>query len=104
MRRGRRVWVGGSKGAPLAQCARSATIWVFSDSRIPYFVILGASLLFYKSPVASSALGIWKFTQFHPFSPITYLHPLFFHTFFCRTWSGPECVYVVICVIFLFLR
>ena len=33
------------KGAPLAQCARSATIWASSRTGDPYFVILGASLL-----------------------------------------------------------
>ena len=32
-------------GAPLAQCARSATIWASSRTGDPYFVILGASLL-----------------------------------------------------------
>ena len=33
-------------GAPSAWCACSATIWVFGRTRNPYFVILGASLLF----------------------------------------------------------
>ena len=31
-----------SKGAPQAQCARSATIWVSGRTRDPYFEILGA--------------------------------------------------------------
>ena len=35
----------GTWGAPVAQCGRSATIWVSSCTGDPYFVILGASLL-----------------------------------------------------------
>ena len=31
-----------SMGAPQAQCARSATIWVSGRTRDPYFEILGA--------------------------------------------------------------
>ena len=31
-----------SKGAPQAQCARSATIWASGRTRDPYFEILGA--------------------------------------------------------------
>ena len=34
-----------TQGAPLAQCARSATIGAYSRTGGPYFVILGASLL-----------------------------------------------------------
>ena len=37
-----RLWL----GVHLVQCVRSATIWVFGRNRDPYFVILGASLLF----------------------------------------------------------
>ena len=37
---------GGASSALCVQCARSATIWAFSRSRNPYFVLLWASLLF----------------------------------------------------------
>ena len=36
------VAVEGGLGAPQAQCARSATIWVSGRTRDPYFEILGA--------------------------------------------------------------
>ena len=52
------------------QCARSATIWMSSRPRTPYFVILWASLL--KMAIL---LYIWILTQFHPFSSIFCLFP-----------------------------
>ena len=63
-----------TKGAPLAQCGRNATIWVPSRTGDPYFVILGASLL----PLAwvlmllpHGGYGIFGiFTNFHPFPPL----------------------------------
>ena len=39
-------WMQGLWGAPLAQCAHSATIWASGCPKNPYFVTLGASLLF----------------------------------------------------------
>ena len=39
------VRLGGALSAVRAQCGRSATIWAYSRTGDPYFVILGASLL-----------------------------------------------------------
>ena len=63
------------RGAHLAQCARSATIWAPGHTRDPYFEILGASLLT-LAPVLMLlphwGYGIFgfspSFTHFHPFS------------------------------------
>ena len=44
-------------GAPVAQCARSATIWAFGCTRNPYFVILGASFGVLLTPRVSGGGG-----------------------------------------------
>ena len=77
------------RGCP-QRSVRSATTGVSSRTRNPYFVILGASLLFDNSfSDACSALGIWHIwisAQFHSFSPIfTLFHTFFAH--FCRMLS-----------------
>ena len=63
-------------GAHLAQCTRSASIWASGRARNPYFVILGASLLFDNRFLMHLMHGDLTGLKFHPFSPIfTHFHP-----------------------------
>ena len=72
-------------GALSVVCAHSATIWVSGRTRDPYFVILGASLLFESRFGCFIHIGDMAFLDFHPVSPISFFilscsfppHPLF---------------------------
>ena len=61
--------------ALLVQCARSATIWVSGCARNPYFVILGASLLFDNWFLM--LLPHWGYGGFECSPIFTHFHMLF---------------------------
>ena len=65
-------------GGGEAQCARIVTIWASRRTRNPYFVVLGASLLFDNKYFGASFTLDMAFWGFHSifFSSFTHFHPL----------------------------
>ena len=76
------------------QCAHSATIWAYGRSTNPYFVILGASLLFDNMHFGPSFALDMAFLGFHLFSPIfTYFHSphVLLSRLISHHYGSPQC-------------
>ena len=77
-----------------AQRTRNATIWVSGRSRNPYFVVLGASLLYDNTYFGASFASDMAFWGFHSFPPIfTYFHSphVLRSTLISPHYGSPQC-------------